>query len=380
MRRGFKVLDCDAHMQEPPDIWVRYVEPAYRERAPKVTGHEGRTLFTYAPCESFPQGLKVQWPPEVYADVRERYGEAYESWWSLESRLRHMDQEGIDVMVGFPTNGLTPPTAPSITDPQLQAALCRAYNDWATDYCRDSGGRVKFIAKFTMLDVAEAVAEIERIAPRPEAAAVVMPYAGNSAQWPSPEFDPVWNALVAADLAISFHGGPSQTLWFRPWREAGMAAVAHALGFPVDCMLGMGTLIFGGVLERFPALRCGFFEANAGWVPWWLARLDDHATGRQGRYMNNAPLALRPSEYFRRQCFVAADPDEGTLAQAVECLNGDNILFNTDYPHPDAPFPGAVDDFLAQPIPDDAKRKILWDNATAFFGSRLADVLASVPA
>src|SRR5262249_8839904 len=197
-------------------------------------------------------------------------------------------------------------------DPKLQAALCRAYNDWATDYCRDCHGRVKFIAKFTMLDVAEAGAEIERIAPRPEGAAVVMPDAGNAALCPTAEFDAVWSALTAADLAVGFHGGPSQTMWFRPWRENGMAALAHALGFPVDCMLGMGTLITGGVLERFPTLRCGFFEANAGWAPWWLERLDDHATGRQGRVLKGGRPPRQPSGHFRPDGFLPPGSGRGT--------------------------------------------------------------------
>ena len=142
-------------------------------------------------------------------------------------------------------------------------------------------------------------------------------------------------------------------------------------------MLSIGDLIFGDVLEKFPNMRCGFYEANAGWTPFWLSRMDDHGPGRQGVFLQGHHMPLKPSEYFMRQCFVACDPDEGTLHSAVEWLDGDNIVFNTDYPHPDAPFPGSVDKFLAQPLEDRHRRKILWDNSKALYGSRLRNGAAS---
>ena len=80
---------------------------------------------------------------------------------------------------------------------------------------------------------------------------------------------------------------------------------------------------------------------------------------------------MKPSEYFLRQCSVSCDADEGTLSLAVEYLEGANIIFNTDYPHPDAPFPGAVDKLLEQPISEEAKRKILWDNSIDLYRDRI---------
>lgn len=371
MKNGFRIIDGDGHMQEPMDMWEKYVEAAYRERMPKVIGHVGRTLFEYAPCEAFPEGRLKPRPDSIFDDCPARYGEAYDDWWSLSSRLKAMDAEGIDVMVGFPTNGGVA-TNSSITDGKLQAALCRAYNDWARDYCTDSHDRVKYIAKVTSLDVDLAIAEIRRVGNQPQVAAVVLPDPGAQRLWSTAEFDPLWATLCDYDLPASLHGGLADQNFFKPWRENGLAAVGHALGFPLDSMLAMGTMIFGGVLERFPKLRAGFYEANAGWLAWWLARMDDHAVGRQGRFMYGFSLPLSPSEYFKRQCFVACDADEGALRPVVEQMHGDNILFNTDYPHPDAPMPGAVDMFLKTDIPDSAKRKILWDNSIALYGDRVA--------
>ena len=139
-------------------------------------------------------------------------------------------------------------------------------------------------------------------------------------------------------------------------------------------MLSLGHLIYMGVLERFPKMRASFLEGNAGWVPWWLARLDDHAVAsrRQGMWFDAPVLPLAPSEYFRRQCFAACDGDEGSLAGVTYLGWEDNIVWNTDYPHVDAPDPDkALPSLLAQPISDDAKKKILWDNAVKLYGERI---------
>lgn len=369
MRSGFKIIDGDGHMQEPLNIWECYLEPEHRERI-KVVGAIGRIFHEIAPCEAVPEGTIGNRPQSAFADVQKRYGEAYESWWSLDTRLHDMDSEGIDIMVGFPTNGFLA-TRPSIVDSNFQAALTRAYNRWAADYCRGAPERVKFVAMVSLLDVPAAVAEIERVAGVPGIAAVMLPDRGGDLMWNDPALDPVWSALVHADLAACFHGGTSQFSMFGPWTRGGLAAVSHSLSFPVDAMIAMGSMIFGGILERHPTLRVGFYEANAGWLPWWLGRMDDHAVGRQSGFSYGSSLTKSPTEYFREQCFIAADVDEPRLLEVVDVLKGDNIVFNTDYPHPDAPYPGAVDTFLSRGLRDNEAEKILWSNPVRLYGERV---------
>jgi predicted TIM-barrel fold metal-dependent hydrolase len=78
---------------------------------------------------------------------------------------------------------------------------------------------------------------------------------------------------------------------------------------------------------------------------------------------------MRPSEYFQRQCYVAADAEESFLAHVIDVLGDDRIVFSTDYPHPDSKFPHAVSSFLGlDRIGDASKRRILWDNALALYG------------
>jgi predicted TIM-barrel fold metal-dependent hydrolase len=137
-------------------------------------------------------------------------------------------------------------------------------------------------------------------------------------------------------------------------------------------MTTLGHFIFTGILERFPKLRLAILESNAGWLPFWLGRMDDHTHGRNSVMGKSEKLRLHPSDYFMRQCMISCDSDERALKYVVDDLKGENIVWNTDYPHPDAIDPKrALPDLDAQPISDDAKRKILWDNTVKLFGPRI---------
>src|SRR5439155_2936440 len=78
-------------------------------------------------------------------------------------------------------------------------------------------------------------------------------------------------------------------------------------------------------------------------------------------------LKMRPTEYYRRNVFVACRGDEMTLPSVIALAGDDNLVFNTDYPHPDGTFPWGIERLAAQPIPESSKRKILWDNAARAF-------------
>ena len=136
MWKSFKVIDADAHMHEPKDMWDRYVESRYRDRVPKVAYMDG-TFMVYEPDgKIIPKGQIESRPPETaWKALEEKYGEAYHKWWSPDIRLKDMDRHGWDIQVLLPTgsNGNFGPRA-ALKDSEIGAALCRAYNNWAYDY------------------------------------------------------------------------------------------------------------------------------------------------------------------------------------------------------------------------------------------------------
>ena len=130
-------------------------------------------------------------------------------------------------------------------------------------------------------------------------------------------------------------------------------------------MMGRGSFVGGGILEKHPSLRVAFLEANCSWLPWLLWRLDDGHEREVDVYMPE--LTLKPSELFKRQCWVSIEPDEGPAKYTIDWIGSNQIVFSTDYPHGDSRYPESVAAFLEMGIPDEDKRKILWDNCARFY-------------
>jgi predicted TIM-barrel fold metal-dependent hydrolase len=131
-------------------------------------------------------------------------------------------------------------------------------------------------------------------------------------------------------------------------------------------MLAVSAFSAGGVLERFPKLKVAFLEGNCSWLPWLLYRIDEYWE-MQGA-LADIPLRQKPSEYFKQQCYISVDVDEALVKNVVDYMGDDNIVISTDYPHIDCRWPHALDEFLSIPIPEQSKKKILWDNCARLYG------------
>jgi len=383
MWKNFKVIDADAHMHEPQYLWERYVERKYRDQVPKVAFMDGN-FMVYEPDGKFIPKGEIQAAPTESARraMEEKYGEAYRQWWSPQIRLKDMDRFGWDIQVLLPTgNNGNFAYRVALKDVQLGAAMCRAYNNWCHDYCSVDAKRLKFVAVLPGSDVGEMVKEARRAVQELGAVSVRNPFLPEGRWLHEPEYDALWNLACELDFPIACHGENRQRR-FQPFRklegerrddvQLALRGLNHALGFPCDNMATLGHFIFTGVLERFSKLRLAILESNSGWLPFWLGRMDDHTHGRNSVMGKSEKVKLRPTEYFMRQCVIACDSDERTLKHVVDELNGDNIVWNTDYPHPDAIEPErSLPEFDAQPISIEAKRKILWDNAVKLFGPRI---------
>ncbi len=387
MWKGFKVMDADAHMHEPQYLWERYVEPAYRDQVPKVAFMDGAFMVYEPDGRIIPKTEKQpKLPRTAWADMEAKYGEQYRTWWSAETRLKDMDAHGWDVQVLLPTgNNGNFAYRVALKDARLGAAMCRAYNNWCRDYCDTDPKRLKFVAVLPGADTGDMVTEARRAVEELGAVSVRNPFLPEGRWLHEPEYDALWSLACELDFPISVHGEYRQRRFHpfaggnrgnvddRDMQQLALRGLDHALGFPCDNMATMGHFIFTGILDRFPKLRLGILESNVGWVPFWLGRMDEHTHGRNS-VMGNAVerLPMLPSEYFKRQVTVTCDSDESALSYAVDHLGGENIAWNTDYPHPDAPRPEkALPDFDAQPISDEAKASILWDNAVTLFGPRI---------
>ncbi len=150
--------------------------------------------------------------------------------------------------------------------------------------------------------------------------------------------------------------------------DPGVVSAQVTTAFSVGSMLASAALIMGGVLQRHPMLRVVHLECGAGWVPFWMDRLAVSVQGGN-RGMDVPGLPMYPADYFRRQCYISADPDDPGIKSVIDSLGDGNIVVATDFGHPEGHrYLRAIDDLVELPgVSADSKRKIMWDNARKLY-------------
>ena len=373
---GFKVMDSDMHVMEPPDLWQRYMEPKYRDRAPVGTTnylvdlhlmHDGEVISRFKRPMEGNDKVEAQckrygrW--DTYLDFDRR-------GWDSTVQLEAMDAEGIDVAVLFPTRGLFA-HAKEYDDDKLAAAVSRAYNNWMADFCALDNDRMIGSAMVPAQDVDAAVAETRRAAEDLGFRSIFLrPNPVRGRNWNNPVYDPLWEECQKQGISVGFHEGtPCQLPVAVAERFDGVHEdlwmTEHVAAHPIEAMYACLSIICGGVCERFPELRFAFLEGNCSWLPFWLWRMDEHHELRERVVQDRLPL--RPSEYFKRQCFAGVEADEDIAADVFQRIGDDCIVFSTDFPHSDSRYPHSVEMFLTQPFTEQAKRKVLWDNCARLY-------------
>ena len=347
---SLRVLDADMHTMEPDDLWVRHLEPRFHARLPVSSQRRP--------------------PPPGQRQRHPHYRAASAAGYDASSHLEAMAIEGIEVAVLYGTRGRHVQMRDDL-DPEYADALARAQNDWTHAFCSLDPRRLRFAAQIAYHDVDLAVREVERAVGELGAVAVTgNPSPVNGRHIHDPCFEPLWQAIERLGVPVCFHPTGVWTLredvGHRFIGHAGMHMISNAARNPMELMLAFASLVAGGVLERHPRLRCGFLEGGCGWLPWWLWRLDD--TWEKFPGDADVPLSLRPSEYFMRQCYVAADAGEKHLGEVVTAIGDTNIVIASDYPHQDGLFPETVSTFAARhDIPGKSKLRMAWDNAARLY-------------
>ena len=369
MRDGLTIIDADCHQWEPGDLWDRYLEPDFQGRAPVRRSIDGREQLT---IEGEPLTSRRAGSYANFADTSgswgerrwlERMREAYESGFSAAARLVDMDRSGVDIQVLYPTL-VTQVLGREFQDPELLAACCRAYNNWSRDYCATAPERLRWSAALPLQDVALAIEEAHRSAAEGAVGFFVRPNPVLGRSLHHEDYHPLWAALERLDLPVSLHN-PRMPCLPSYGDRMESHSTAHVVSHPFEAMGAVTDLICFGVFERFPALTVITVESAAGWLPFLLERMDEHFE-RLGPILN-PDLTRPPSEYFKTNMFVAAAGDEWMVPAVIDYVGEDNLLFNTDYPHPDGSWPQGIEQMISQPISGEARRKLFYDNPCRAF-------------
>ncbi len=379
-KNGFRIMDSDLHVMEPGDLYQKYMEPEFRSQAPvpiSRTQTGGGNIWLINGKEYPPNHSKAR-SKRRYAGLSEKKANTPEHMAAAErgfdavATLRGMDIEGVDVAILYRSGGGMLPVAIDDIEPELAMAMARAYNNWLAEFCSEDPQRLKGVAMIPFHDIDMAIAETRRVVNELGFVGITLhPEKVRGRLLYDPEVEPIWAEAEKLDIAVGIHGTStalSKDDFSRKYFDhpAG-GTLTHALSFQVQILTAMGGIIFSGLLERHPNLRVAFLEANCSWLPWWLYRIDDQWE-KYGPTEEGDILSMPPSDYFRRNCWVSVDADEHVAWHVVKEIGDDNLVFSTDFPHPDSAFPEATNEFLSlETLSEDSKRKILWDNCARYY-------------
>jgi uncharacterized protein len=376
---GIAVVDCDSHWTEPPDLWTSRAPARLRGRMPMVHEHDGAQIWRVGDVTLGPIGLSV-----VRRGGEKTLGKLFlphidmlhAACYEPKARLALLDQLGIGTQIIYPNvAGFASARFLEINDHEIRNACVSIYNDAAAELQADSGGRLRPQAILPFWDQAATIAEMRRareqlglsgftITDAPER--IGLPDYGN------PYWNPFWETAVGLGTPLNFHIAAAGTELFTsaPWQSLGpecRMAVGGALLY-LDNARMMTNLLYSDVLERHPGLRFVSVESGLGWIPFLLEACEyqwDQMVPTEVKHHE-----LRPTEKFRRNIFACFWFEREGPARLIDRIGADNLLFETDFPHPTCLYPHAREHLreVLGPLSDRVRRSLLHDNAARLYG------------
>ncbi len=337
LRDTVKVIDSDGHARDFDEFLKPYLpEPYCNRKGP------------FLPRETFDRNLG---------------GTLGQAGVALEERIKAMDTQEIDTAVLYPTSGLG---IGRIREQDFAAALCRAYDDFISEYCKGSP-RLKAVANLPIHSPDDAAKELNRAVTKLGLVGGMLAAQAHGKNLGGPEYHPLYREAerLGAPIAIHAFGGD----------EAGSEIFdqfigIHTTGHPFPVLRQLTAMIYGGIPELFPNLRIGYLEIGCGWIPYWAERMDEEWEKR-GKV--EAPLCKKkPSEYLTGgQIYYGCEPEEKMMGYVVREFGSETIMYASDYPHWDMSWPESASIVWArEDLPLEAKKNILAHNARRFYNLR----------
>lgn len=375
----YQVISADSHVDMtwlPGDLFVSNAPTAWKDQVPrvvetpagprwvaedKVLGVVGGLGHGFSPPQ---RGLSRRTDRMLdtgfYADGAA--GRPHPTTPAL--RLQDMALDGVDaeVLYGILTAGLR------LQNRDLVTLVYRIYNAWVADFCRNYPERWAGLACIPNHDADIAAGEVYRAAELNLRGADFDVASAAKPIWDK-SWDPLWAALQETRMPISFHvtgprGYPLRESTGDAWADTVYQGIRLTL-FQMGAAEFLASMILSGALERYPGLHIVLGEAGAGWLPYTLERMDLEYEDRLHRHLD---LTMPPSAYWRRQGHTTFQA-ETSGPRMVELIGADNIMWGSDYPHPDGVWPDSRDTIQQHMghLEAGIRHKILCDNAATLY-------------
>ena len=375
----YKVISADCHVDLiwlPPELFVENASAALKERMPHVVeGEKGPKWVASNGAEfGLANGMgsagREYVPGVIHRSDRMAAQGLYEDGkkgicrlTDPELRVKDQDLDGIQGEVLYGILG----ACMRLGDDDAAVEMTRIYNEWLAGFCSARPDRFAGLASLPNHDVQAAVAEVERVAKRGVLKGVEVSNSHDMRPLFHPDWYPLWEAAAEAGLPVHFHtiGTPKpDTTGFAPLQERQSFAV-QITGFQMAMARILMEVIFGGLLERWPTLRVVIGEAGIGWIPYVL----DHMDLEWEDQFADLTLTMKPSEYWYRQCHATYQSDKvGT--RLLDLLGIGNVMWGSDFPHPDGVWPDSQDYIEAElgHLPAETRHRVVCANAMELYG------------
>ena len=375
------IIDVDAHITETADLWSSRAPAALKDRLPRIEERDGKRAW-------FVDGIELAMASPVSVirhDGQKSRGVEFFGWqiedvhrasWDMQARLEVLDGFGIHTQIIYPNlAGFGNERFMKVEDQDLRRACATIYNDAMAEIQADTGERILPMALVPWWNIEHSVAEVER-AKGMGLRGIVMCSDPDSIGLPDLGADawtPFWEICNDLEMPVNFHIGASETSFNMfgraAWPSMGMqrSLALGSTGLFLENSRVIGNMLLSGVLERFPKVKLVSVESGIGWIPFMLEALDYE--WEETDLQAEVKLSMPPSEYFKRQVYGCFWFEKTAPKLLVEQIGVDNLLFETDFPHPTCLYPD-VKGYLADVTADwsdETKRKILRENAAALY-------------
>ena len=382
----YKVIDADTHYSEPVDLWTSRVAGKWKTLVPhqvgdKETGYkwmfnDGELLQASGGSSSCinPDGSKSplwNWNIEGGKHVSEVHPASSQP----KARIALMDQMGIYAQIVYPNILAFGSFRMAKSAPEIGKTIVSVYND-AMAEMQEETGRLFPMGVVPWWDVDAAVAEVNRFA-KMGLRGINMcaePHASGLPDLTDKYWDPLWAAATDHDLPINFHIGSSensfasfsQGVW--PGMDAARQQVVGSVQIELYNAKILSNLLASDLLPRWPKTKWVSVESGIGWIPFVIERLEYQLSDTPVDGIGGMDQPM-PSELFRKQVYGCFWFEESGPMKLLEDIGFDNVMFETDFPHPTCKYPNAVEHAMRvlEPWGPEVQKKVLQDNAAKLY-------------
>ena len=367
------IISADSHVFEPVDLWETRMDRKFRERGPRfVADYQGKP-GTWFVCDGIsPRAIASIAAPGVPKEDLVRFASVHHKdlrpgGYDPAARLEDQDIDGVAGEVLYATYAMQLYQMP---DADLQEAAFNAYNEWLAEMCSHAPNRLVGLALISVYDVDHAVKDLQRWAKRGLRGAMIACVPPEGTEYSEPLYDPFWAAAADLGVPVSIHTLTSnRDATYRFTRE--QRGAARYPENPMEVMLTLGEMLTSPLFDRHPKLRVVLAEADIGWLPWLLARVD---RGHE-RYakQNGIHTQLKPSEYFHRNVSASFIQDRVGVFNR-QSMGVENLMWSSDYPHTDSTWPRSREsiehDFAG--VSESDRIRMTCTNAAKLYGFKVA--------